>query len=263
MRVPSIHITINNLELIFKQVLGEYSNLDYKLLAKQVGKESRKFTCNNRSVINSTNKLVRDTDRMVASGNMDVFKFQVMLNKVRATFKHIGITTIKPGSRDWLALKEVAGNALEFAKVFNIKPENAYVIYCKIGISKMQRYNISKFVSLHSIICEQYRAEDLIEKDIYSNHTSNMHNQYCKAIIDRVGISTNYLDDPINYGHFVEATQQALSVGGKVDDYLTAQLEAFAWRSDYPLPIQLKGEKALNRFISYAFKNNIQLRKKQ
>ena len=182
---------------------------------------------------------------MVASGNMDVFKFQVMLNKVRATFKHIGITTIKSGTRDWLALKEVAGNALEFAKVFNIKPENAYVIYCKIGISKMQRYNINKFVSLHSIICEQYRAEDLIEKDIYSNHTSNMHNQYCKAIIDRVGISTNYLDDPINYSYFVEATQQAISVGGKVDDYLTAQLHILKYTC-FP---ELLSQKSLHRFL--------------
>lgn len=264
MREPSIHIKVKDLEKVLEAVIFTKEAplaIDYTTLVKEIARRCRAYTVNNRSVIPSTQKLARDAERLVASGNMEVFKFQSLLNKVRATLKHLGITTIKTGNRDWLTLKEVAKNATEFCEAFKLKPEEGYVIYCKIGISKMQRYNISKFISLHAIICEQYRAEELIDKDLYPSITAKFHTLYCRAIIDRVGISANYMDDPINYAHFVEATSQCLSLAGKIEDYLKCQLEAFAWRSDYPQPIQLKGEKAINRFIAYAYKNNIQLKR--
>ena len=260
-REPSIHITQGNLVLILKEVLVDYPKLDKKTLAITIGKASRKYTCTHRSIITNTNKVVKDTERLKSSGNIDVFEFQTMLNKVRKSFRHVGIQTIKLGAKDWLILKEVASNALEFCNTFELNKKEGFVIYCKLGIVDMQRFNINKFQALHPKICEKYQAELLIEKDSNQHITSKGHNFYCKLVAERIGIINNYLDDPVNYSFFVRASEECLSVGGKIEDYIKGQFADFEWRNDYPYPSQLSGPKAKERFIKYAYKQNIQLKR--
>jgi len=257
-REPSIHITRSKLISILKNT---NLNTTKEKLADAIMVASRKHTCSNRSIITNTNKIIKDTEKLKLTGNLEVFEFQTILNKVRKSFRHVGITTIKLGGKDWLILKEAASNAIEFCNSFELGKKEGFVIYCKLGIVDMQRFNINKFNGLHAKICEKYQAELIIEEDPYSDTTSKGHNYYCKLIAEKIGLAANYLDDPINYSFFVKATQECLSVGGKIDDYMKGQFEDFAWRNDYPYPSQLAGPKARDRFIKYAYKMNIQLKK--
>ena len=260
MREPSIHIRRSSLVqiLIDKNLSSKWGA---EALADAIIIASRKYTCSNRSVITNTNKIVKDTQKLKLTGNLEVFEFQTILNKVRSSFRHVGITTIKLGAKDWLVLKEAAANAAEFCNTFGLSKKEGFVIYCKLGIVDMQRFNINKFNGLHAKICEKYQAELLIEEDPHSDITSKGHDIYCKLIAERVGIAANYLDDPINYSFFVKATDECLAVGGRIEDYMKGQFEDFAWRNDYPYPSQLSGAKARDRFIKYAYKMNIQLKK--
>lgn len=260
MREPSLHITKSNLVLILKEVLKDSTSLDINKLADTVLKKGRAFPCNNRIVVMNTNKLAKDAERVAGSDLGPALKFQSILIKVRKSLKHVGVTIMKPGSKDWLSLKEVTKAAVEFCKTFNLKQDEGFVIYCKMGLSKMNKYNIHKFASLDTIINEQMEAEMEIEDDMYSDLSMRLHQFYVKEIHDRIGNSHQYLDDPINYRSFVRAAKEVMATGGKGVDYIKAQFEAFTWNNSLPQPAQLYGPKARERFIKYAYAHNIRLK---
>jgi hypothetical protein len=261
MRDPSIHVRQSTLVSILKNILQAYTDLDSQLLALEITTACKHNSCTNRSIVVSNDKLARDADRMVSSGNIQTLRFQTYLNAVRRNvFKHRGLVAIKPGSKDWLPLKEVAANAEEFCKANALDFKAGYVIYCKIGLSKMVHYNLNKFPSLHQAILDAYEAELQIENDPSPQLTQQAHDLYCRMIAERVGIPVDFLSDPLNYSLFIQVVDRVFEVNTTIKDYITAQFNAFEWNGSYPQPPQLVNEKAKARFLTYAYKNNLNLK---
>lgn len=261
MRDPSLHIKLSDIITVLKKLYpDDVLKYDWELFSKELFKAGKKYTCTNRQMVISNDKLMRIADKISSTDNVSVIEFQSIFIKVRRSLKHVGVKPIKPGEKDWPILKNIATNANLFCSDFEIDKKEGYVIYCKIAFKILKKFNLSHIPNLHKDICEYYMAEKNLLSDPYEKLTFQAYKAYSKAIIERVGISIDYYDNPIVYQEFTKIPPIVKRLGGNIVDYIISQFEGLAWTGSYPDPSQLSGDKAEARYVKYCYKNNIRLK---
>lgn len=257
-RVPSIHIAEHRLVLVLKNIesISFLSKLELEALASTILERSKSHSLTHRTLSVDKAKLLKSTSRVVMSMRDDASLFANLLLLIRRQKKHRGISIIKPGSPQWLTLKEVTKLAIDFANDFDLKREEAFKIYIGMALDRMPKFNISKFNSIHQWVCEDYQAVEDIKKDITPNQTNAIKIEYEKLLGEK-GIVKDYLNDPGRYIYFVKAKEEANKQRVPLDIYVKAQFKAFEWCNSYPEPNQLVGNKTLDRLHKYLSEINL------
>ncbi len=257
-RVPSIHIDQRKLVLVLKEVLNVGINKigSLEALAEQILDRSKAYSLTHRTLSVDKAKLLKSTSRVVMSMRDDASMFANLLVLIRRQKKHRGISIIKPGSHQWLSIKEATKLAIDFCNDFDLPKQEGIKIYIGMALDRMSKFNISKFNSTHQWICEDYQAVKEIEKDLTPKQTETVKIYYEKLLGEK-GIVKDYLKDPGKYIFFVRAKEEANKQQVPLEVYVKAQFKAFEWCNSYPEPAQLIGTKSLDRLHKYLSEINM------
>jgi hypothetical protein len=266
-RKPSVHIRADILVDIIIEVLSADVPLkrewDKDKLEKTLLSKAKKYTLSNRSLLATNEKQRQRANKVASSPNELAMLFAKKLYYARKLLKHVGVTIIKMGSKDWLMVKECSALASQFCEEFDLDIEKGYEIYINQALKRMAKFSLNKVLSVHASICEDYQAILEINKDSNKELTERAHTAYIQALIKRTGISNSYTNIPNKYLSFVKVAEFCNKRGIKVEDYIISQFEAFSFKNGVPDPMQLIGDKALERYTKYAYENGISISKKE
>lgn len=256
-RDPSLHISLSDLTKVLQE-----TNINNK-----VGKAQAEFLlmiCKPYSISTRTvevkNKFIEDkVKKLLNSTRLDSDQFSKLIYTVRQRLRHRGITLIRPSSREWPYLKEVTNLALGFCSEFNLPVRKGCIEYITIGISKMNKFNVAKFVNLHESICETFLAIKEIEKDSDSELTDTLYKIYSEKILHQTGIFEDFKSEPEKYVAFVRAREQAKNLNVSLEIYIEAQFDALGFANGIPYPSQMYGTKATERLYKYLYKEGLKI----
>lgn len=228
----------------------------YKL-CKQVVISARGLALSHRKITVTNDKLKRDANRVSASSRSNTSLFCKLLVIIRKQHKHRGIQVPKAGTPEFLMHKEVTKLATEFCNEFGIKIEEGYKEYIKLALPKMKNYSIHKFKQLHAAIIREYEALLEIRSDKNPQATQKAHSYYLRLVNERTGFAQGYEKQPEKYAAFVQISATAKQYGVTIEDYIQSQFYAFEWKSGIPDPLQMYGEKAVERLQKYCYEKGI------
>jgi len=263
MRSPSINITESNLILVLKKIYTAEALNDKQIekLASRILCLAKPFSISNRKIILDSLHLEKKVTKLNASNRNDADLFSNLLLNIRRKLKHRGIQQIKPNTKDWLLIKDITGYANQFCEEFGLEKREGYIEFINIGVGKMSKFSLIKFPNMLSGISESYASAKELSKDSDPELTKQIHNLYQRIITDKTGLPTDFSKNPDKYIYFLRVRELSENLGIKPSIYIKAQFASFEWRDGVPDPIQLVGDKALERLNKYLYQNNIQVKK--
>ena len=261
LRKASLHILEENLVKVLQEVVKEnddLSSLSLADLAKTICRKGKKYALLTRKILEDSPKAAPQLAKTALSVRKDALAFSHTLSMCRRKAKHRGIGIIKEGSRDWLLIKEITYLANQFCEDFGINSkETGYVIYINIALEKMQKFGLPKFNSMHESICRTYEAQVDIKHDNDSEGTKRICDAYNRLLSDYSAYPQNWHKHPEKYMNFIRVREICRKEKIEPKEYLTAQFVGLQWANTVPDPLQLIGDKALERWFKYAVKNKI------
>ena len=255
-RQPSLHISRQNLAKVLLKLDICSSVQESKKLAYQILRAGKKYTLTSRKLYVKTKKVEKKTRKLVMSSTDDATTFSKLLHIMRKRAKHRGINIIKPGSRDWGMIKEVTSLALDFCLDFDLDKEEGFKMYCELGLAKMKKFSLMKFNSSHQSICEEYSALQIIKDDEYPEQTTMVCKIYQQRLVEKSGIIMDYTKMPDKYIYFIEVVKICKELKVKPKDYIHAQFDGLEWANSIPDPMQLTGDKAIQRLNRFLIQHN-------
>lgn len=256
-RTPSIHISSKVLEQILAELLGKHSKAEINSLVKLILVKSRAHSLAQRSLNVSNEKLLEKSNKVVASSRSDADNFANILTLCRRKNHHRGISQIKPGSRDWLQIKDITALALNFCNEFGLNKKDGFRIYIETALKLSNKFMITRLSMLYDRICEYYSAIKIIESDIHPSKTELAYSTYNELVLQKVGSCINYKEIPEKFVFFVKAKDQAIKRNVSPDIYIKAQFAALEWANALPDPIALVGSKSEERLQKYLYENGV------
>jgi len=259
MRDPSLHITKSQLIKILNKVLDVE---DSKGIVDKIMKKARKLTPVHRGITVSSDRLEKKVKKATVSTIADAELFSLILLHKRRSLKHRGLRQIKTGSRDWNLVKDITSLANEFCEAYNLEKKQGYIHFINIGIERMNKFMLVKFLNMASSIIDIYGYMNELDKDDHPNKTKELYTFYQNQILSKTGLRVNY-ERPEKYVYFYRARQQAEQIGISGIEYIKAQFYALEWRSGYPDPAQLVNDKAIQNLNKYLYEKGINLKQKK
>lgn len=261
MRDPSLHIKRSDLIKIIKDIGYNKSKSDAERYVDLIMKKARLYTPHSRKFVSKTKKSDDKANKIVSVSIKDAELFSQILLHKRKSLKHRGISQIKTGSRDWLTLKNIVTLANEFCEVYNLNKREGYIEFINIGIERMAKFMLVKFLNMGNSIIDIYGFKKEIEQDETPKQTEKIYSFYRAQIISKTGLVVDY-SKPEKYVYFIRVKNEANKLGIRGEEYIKAQFYALEWRNGYPDPIQLVGDKALQYLNKYLYEKGISLNKK-
>ena len=262
-RDPSIHVTESELALVLKSLLSidNYTEKEVDILARGITTRLKTKSLLNRSLMITNDKLEKKASKLLSASRGDASLMANIIYNYRKKLKHRGVTQIKQNSRDWGSLKQLTKLTIEFCNDFNLGKREGFIEYTKLCFEAMNstRGIIPKMVSLYERICNEYEAVRLINDDTNKNITKKIHDLYIAQIVKKTGMDHNYLKDPRKYSYFIKVREESERIGISIEIYMKAQFAGFEWRDGIPDPIQLIGDKAMERLNRYMYENSIKV----
>lgn len=257
-RVPSIHITEENLRIILDSITVHPLGDRY---FKKIITEARKVSCDNRVVMISNDKLKREVAKVLKSNKGDTNLMSTVLYSVRKKMKHKGIQRSKEGSKEWKQIKQLSALALDFSNDFELGKRAGFILYITMGFKRMSSYrnHITKMINMFEVISLMYEAQTIIDDDDRKTETLSVHNEYVGMIAMKTGITESYVEDPINYVNFIKVREITDKYKVPVDIYIEAQFDQLEWTSGYPSPVQLSSDKAIERLNKFMYQNKLKI----
>lgn len=261
-REPSVHITKEKLTLVLENLLESnniVTRVSYEKLAYQFLLLSRPYSISNRTVNVTCDRLEKKVKKLLSSSTQDSDLFAKLLFYVRQSLKHKGIAPIRAGSKDWDSLKYITSQAINFCNDFNLSKQEGFKAYITIGLKKMRKYGLQKFNGIHSAIAETYQAMEELKGDVEPDATWELYRYYTGYIAKKTGIVNEYKDNPDKYVCFKRVREEAERLRVDGIEYIRAQFAGLDFAGGIPDPLQLVGEKAIERLNRYLFKNGVKM----
>jgi len=260
MRDPSIHITKTQLHKILSDSGYEWVNIgvDLDYLVRIVLRSGKKHTLTHRALLVSSDRVEKKVKNALKSSNSDASKMASLIYKIRKSKKHRGIMLINQGHRDWVNIKSMAKDAINFCNEFEIEDKvQGFMAYITIGLNKMTRFNITRFPSMYESICLTHQSNLELLEDNSPEQTKIIHDYYIAIIAERTGIRDTYENNVDKYKYFYDVKKVCSDNKFPFRIWIDAQFEGFAWNQILPDPMQLVGDKALKRFNKYVYSKKI------
>lgn len=251
-RRPALHLSQDDLEKILHEI--SYSKLAPKSLALELMRKAVPFNIKNRVPSNLDAKQKKKVDRIVASDNSIVEKFNLILETVRKESGHQRIKSIRKGDVDYTMLMEVSKMAYEFSEVFEYVPrEDGYKVFCSLGIEMMgKKYGLNRF---------KYFEEKIYEKAEYAIHIANYEDKqglqllsgFYLSCVEEYGGQPDYSvnKDLTKLIYILWSKQMAEDIGAEPSLFIKAQFEEFKPMGFIPELPQLSTPKSIERYYKY------------
>lgn len=260
-REPSIHISESRFKIILKASLANYKVLGGDYLVEQILLQARKHSLTNRVLLATNQKNRKASTKLVQSTLEDARLFSKTLLQVRRQLHHRGVVQIKEDSKDWLLIKQITELALAFSEAFNLSKEQGFKHYISIALKKLNLFALTRFMSLHEIICKEYEAFEMIQNDPHPNATKEAINYYSSILLKKTGEAPDYYKLPEKHRYFINLVDEASIMNVSIKVYIDAQFHAFNWKQAVPEISQMVGPKAYERVTKYMYEHDIKVGK--
>lgn len=256
-REPGIHITKSTFKNLMNQVGCTSEQTD------SVFSRAKVYAIHTRTITISSDRMEKKVKNLTQSSRLDADLFAKLIYARRKHLKHRGISQIKPASKEWATLKGITAKALNFVEEFDLNKREGFIEYINIGLERMKRYNLNRFVNLYEPICGTYQSKREIMMDDKPELTREMYNFYQRYVINETGILDKMDNVPDKYVWFVRANKQALDMGIDSTTYIKAQFSGLSFARGIPHPSQLVGDNAHERVVRYMYKEGINVGSKK
>ena len=256
-RDPSLHVKLSDLITILGKVLPE--GVDVKGFALALLKHGRPYSLNTRIISVTTERLENKVNKILMSPTKDADLMARVIYAVRVGLHHKGVRQIKPASREWGIVKELASLANNFCLDFDKGKKDGYTVYIKLAIAKMKAFNLNRISSMHEAICRTYEALLEIKDDPDPALSESIHQYYRVKVAKKTGIINNFKDEPDKYVYFVRVAALVKSLTVKYQYFIDAQFDAMEYRNSMPEPPQLIGQKAKERLNKWLYEKGIRV----
>ena len=257
MRDPSLHIKRSDLVKVLGKIFKSNAGIDIQGLSNTLIELGKPYAASSRVFVITNERQEKRMAHIVSASRQDANMMANYLFLVRRKLKHRGIQLIKPSSKDWDLIKELANNANNFCNEFDVTKSVGYVKFLEIGLKKMSKFSLGKMLGMYSSICESYGALKEIEEDPTPNQTTQLMDYYRYKVANITGIVTSYKDLPEKQVFFVKAKEITNQLGVSYKTYIDAQFAMMEFRGALPDPLQLVGPKAKERLNKYMYQNKI------
>lgn len=248
-RDPAIHIKQSDLLKICKEEGVTFP--DDFVSALMV--KAHKLKLNHRVIITAKTRTASKVARTAATSDNIVAQFNsVYTGTLRNHDRRI--TPIHKGTRQYLALKEVATAAHHFAKDYKIKSlTDAFKIYVGLGIILI---GINK-VTIYRMKGADYKIRDRHENAEILKGVDPLQTQLAHVAWDRSLKNFHHLSMEVNSDQLAEiarASQEAQEAKANIQDWMDAQFDRWTFMDSMPEFSQLHGNNAKLVYTKYMAK---------
>lgn len=253
MRDPELHIKLSRLGKIMSEI--GYSTED----AKKVFVAMSKVGCSlpDRFVPVNSKAIRKKLSTKVDAPSKVVDVFSGILYSMRIEMKHRGVKVPNKGTAQYSQMSQVAKDAEDFCKEFELGREDGMKIFCMLGIQFMKKnyginkfkYHLDKIYRRYEVMC-RLEGEDVKELVLYWEYLAE----------DYAGIAFEVGNDPEKLIHFVYMKDQLseLNLDRYFNVWMSAQFEQIhSLHGDLPEFSQLHGEEAKRRYDRYSVKEGV------
>jgi hypothetical protein len=238
MRNPAIHIRRSDLI----EILNSYGL--YKC-ADNFMRDALKFSIRNRTFVATKSEGKKKAARFKDADTNVLEHFNQVYNGIMIA-RSIKVMPILKSHPQYLTLKEVCCQALEFNKLFELDQDTGFRLFITIGIELLgTKYSLYRLKGQATRIAEHYRDTQIISQDQTPEDTDQM------IIAWETAVRTYFhksLAIDINTGsvriYFVHAKNDADSVKADYYDWMYAQFEKWSFLNEIPAWTQLYGDNA-------------------
>jgi hypothetical protein len=264
---PSLHITKANLIKVLKEVQDNdefYTNREaYHKLADAILRRGKKYSIYSRTLNITTDKDIKKIKKVTSSELSYTNEFLKSFYAIRRLKHRVGNIKYDENHADWPTIKELGGHLKDFVKAYDLELKNGSTIFVKLLFEVSPKAVINFWPKMVPKAIDLYQSLQEVKKDQYPEQTEKLHKIYNQNLIDKVGISNNYMQIPSVYKFFVEATRLCIEeLNCDIETFVKAQFDGLSWSGSYPQPSQMVTEAAKERVVKYAYSNNITLKKK-
>lgn len=264
MRDPSLHIKKSDLIKVLNEV--KYSSRTTgKKLVDEIFIQSQRYQIKDRylEVLDNKSKLRKKMSRSQESDKGAPDKIVETFNRSLVTvlmednmYRKQDLVT--KGHKDYILLKEIAKNAHEFCKHFDIASvKEGCEEYVRMGYGMMRRYSLNRFKYYDSKIYALFENKLIVLQDDNRTNTMNYYNLWKEVMIEYSGID-GFLDIENDYGKFayiVLGRIEADKNNAPYDEWIVAQFEGLSFLDQLPELPQFSTEGSLDRYVK--LKRNI------
>lgn len=256
MKDPSIHIKKSD----FKKILKSLEIKDFPL--DQFLQAATKKAVNARTVLVTNDRVNKRMEHILLANKGDASMVADLVYSIRIKLGHRGIRKVnQTNPREWDFCKKLADACNHFCEEFQFNnPREGFLVYIETGLKKItsNRNIIEKLVSMYDYIMEAYGSEMEIKNDPTPDDTRLIHNYYVSSIASNTGIMESYVDQPVKYIHFLKLKNFLETRGWDYENFIDAQFEALSYCNGIPPLESLYGDKAIERYNKWLYKNHSQ-----
>lgn len=232
---------------------------DIDELVKFILIKASEHKLNTRKILASNGKVTEKLDKVISVRHDVTSDMNKAILLVKKSHKYQNVKPIKPGTKDYIALKTVAEKGYEFYKAYYSKNEKrltAFVEYLETFLKINKKLVLNFIPSRHDRICEYFESNIAIRKDQNPVITQRLIKDYNQRVITQTGtLFVDYTSIPNEYVKFVKAAEICKELNIPAEAYLQAQFDRFSFFNSIPEPKDLISEKALTAIQRYVAKN--------
>lgn len=257
MRDPSIHITRSTFEKLLQDLeIAYFPTESFFLMA-------RKSSVDSRAVMASNKKTTKKLDNITLASHGDANLVADLIYATRIKLHQRGVRKItEANSREWNCCKQLAEICNNFCNDFNLETRAGFITYIEIGLSRVtsNRNLVQKLISLADSISVRYEIDREVKDyqctESIKREVHDIYQYYVKYIANSTGIYEDFKGDPEKYIHVCKVHELVNEKGWDYKAFIDAQFEALSFCNGVPSLDNMYGDKAIERFNKYLYKNN-------
>jgi len=250
MRDPSLHIKRSDLFNILVDYGINHRDMPGIMLA--ASKKALKYRAN----LTLPAKTRKKAERVLEAGDELVEEFNRAYMAVMAE-NNIKVLAVHKNNTQYLTLKEITQLAREFCTLFELDPQQGFLMYVRLGVKILnKKYSLYRLKAVADRIVDRYRTTLAINNDPSPIHTSEVYAAWERTVKKYFNITLDIKGDVDKYVHFVYAKIDADSVGANYDDWMCAQFEKWSFLQSMPEFSQLHGDNAKINYKVYMSKGS-------
>lgn len=169
-------------------------------------------------------------------------EFAKMYLAYRRSMKHRGVTLIKPGTRQWHNLIDVADEAMAFGKENGLEQRAGYKLFLDVASKITNSMKLHEIRAKADNIHEHFVAVAICENDSFPKLSAQIYEEWERRHLEATGTFSDS-SEPLTYQYFVEAAELCKSWKWRPKEFVGMIWNEFAWLGT-PKPFHMVGEKA-------------------